>query len=226
MTRRAFHRVAAPVGVGGVLVIAAGMVISALAYRGALGEAYRVANHFVSELGELGVSEAAWAFNGGLVIGGAAVVVFVVSMASRLRGWFRWVVGATGVVTGVFGALVGVFPMNNLAAHMMVANGYFYPGLATMLLWSGYVLFSRHRELPRWTAIPGLVAATTLFAFLFLSEALDQLVNAGNPPPDFGAARPDVWVMALSEWVAICSILLWLLIIAVILLVRDRLPEE
>ncbi len=226
MTRRTLTRVTAPIGLAGVGIIALGMILAGFAYGGTLGQEYRIANHFVSELGEVGVSRLAWAFNVGLMLGGAALVVFVLGLTARLQGWFRWIVGAAGVATGIFGGLVGVFPMNNLAAHIVVANGYFYPGLATMVLFSGYALWSRHNDLPRWTAIPGLVAAAALVAFLFLSETIDNAVNAGGPPPDFGANRPDLWVMALSEWIAIGSILTWVLVIAAIFTIRDRLSEE
>jgi hypothetical membrane protein len=213
-------------GLAGIAVIVVGMVISGVVYAGSLGEPYRLANHFVSELGEIGVSALAVAFNVGLVIGGIGIVTFVVGLVGRLEGWFRWVLGAVGVLTGAFGALVGVFPMNDFATHVVVANGFFYPGLATMLLFSGYVLASRHRELPRWIAIPGFTAAGALFAFLFLGNAIEGLVNGGGPPPDLGSNRPDVWVSALFEWVAIGAVMVWVGTVSLILLVRDRLSRK
>ena len=143
-------------------------------------------------------------------------------IANRLNGWFRWIVGPVGLLTGVFGTLVGLCPMNNLGAHMFVANGFFYPGLATMLLFSGYVLASRHREFPRWIAVPGLLAAGALFAFLFLGGLVENLVNTTGSPPGFGINRPDVWVSALFEWVAIGAILAWVAVVALIVAVRDH----
>ena len=220
-----FARLANLAGVGGVLAIILGMVVAAVAYEGTVGQSYRVANHFVSELGEIGISRSAWAFNGGLIAGGIGILVFPIGIASRMNGWFRWIVGPVGLLTGVFGTLVGVFPMNNLAVHMFVANGFFYPGLATMLLFSGYVLTSRHREFPRWIAVPGLVAAGALFAFLFLGGLVENLVNSAGPPPGFGVNRPAIWVSALFEWVAICAILVWVATVGVILTARDHLSE-
>ncbi len=221
-----FTQLANLTGAGGVLAIVLGMVVAAVAYEGTIGQPYRVANHFVSELGEIGISRLAWAFNGGLIVGGIGILVFFIGIANRLNGWFRWIVGPVGLLTGVFGTLIGLFPMNNLAAHMFVANGFFYPGLATMLFFSGYVLASRHREFPRWIAVPGLLAAGALFAFLFLGGLVENLVNTTGPPSGFGINRPDLWVSALFEWVAISAILIWVAAVGVILTARDRLPEE
>ena len=50
-------------GIGGSLLITACMVITGLAYRGRQGEKYSIFNHFISELGEVGVSKAAAVFN-------------------------------------------------------------------------------------------------------------------------------------------------------------------
>jgi hypothetical membrane protein len=208
-------------GLVGVGLIVAGIVVSAAAYRGSEGQLYRAANHFVSELGERGVSVLSWTFNLGLVFGGACIIGFVVSLISRLRGWFRFVLLAVGITTGVFATLVGVFPMNNLTAHVLVANGFFYTGLVTMVLFATYVVASRHRELPRWTALPGYFAAGALFAFLFLGGLIEARVNGGGVSPGFGVNRPDIWVSALFEWVALAAVLFWVAAIAGIIAAND-----
>ncbi len=66
MQKRRQRLATAAVGIGGVSIILLGALISALAYEGRNGQAYRFLNHFVSELGEVGVARLAWAFNGGL----------------------------------------------------------------------------------------------------------------------------------------------------------------
>lgn len=207
-------------GLLGVAFIVAGMMISAFAYRGTHGEPYRLANHFVSELGETGVSNAAWAFNAGLIVGGISIIVFVIGLVMRLSGWFRSLFLSVGLITGICATLVGVFPMNHLRMHMWVANGFFYPGLVSMLLFSVYVLLNRSGELPRLLALPGLVAAASLFSFLFLGGLLEAGVN-GDALPGFGADRPAVWVSAILEWIAIGAVLGWIAIVAGIIAVRD-----
>lgn len=202
-------------------MILLGMLVSGLAYDGESGQSYRVANHFVSELGELGISDAAWAFNVGLIVGGALLVAFAVGLAAYFRGVPRIVLGILGVVTGVFGALVGVVPMNYSAGHTLVANWFFYPGLATMTFFSLWMLVRGRAELPRWVAAPGLVSAASLFAFLFLSETIASWL--GVPASATGSGgRPDIWIKPLFEWVAIGSILLWVLAVSLSVIAGRR----
>ena len=86
---------------------------AALRYRGKAGERFSLLNHFISELGEVGVSRGAWAFNGGLALTGLLLLPFVVHLGIVLGGVLGWggaffAAAATGGV-----AAVGIFPMNN-----------------------------------------------------------------------------------------------------------------
>jgi hypothetical membrane protein len=60
----------------GAAAITLGALITGLAYTGTAGERYSPLNHWVSELGEVGVSEQASVFNLGLIIGGLALAVW------------------------------------------------------------------------------------------------------------------------------------------------------
>ena len=61
----------------GSLIIFGSCLVAGLAYRGKLGERYSIGRHFVSELGEVGVSRLAWLFNGGLVVGSALLFLMM-----------------------------------------------------------------------------------------------------------------------------------------------------
>lgn len=50
-------------GLAGAALVAACSLAAALAYAGPDGEPYSLLNHFISELGEVGVSPLAWLFN-------------------------------------------------------------------------------------------------------------------------------------------------------------------
>ncbi len=117
-------------GMAGSAVIALAGLVAALAYRGRLGEAYSPLNHFVSELGELGVSPLAGVFNAGLLIGGLCMVIFLVGLGRRIGGWPGLLFGVLGLACGVSGTLVGAFPMNNLPPHIFWAMNFFNLGLA------------------------------------------------------------------------------------------------
>ncbi|MRS02563.1 hypothetical protein EG832_04965, partial [bacterium] len=64
----------------GSLVILAGCLITALRYRGRSDEKYSILNHFISELGEIGVSKLAMVFNIGMIIGGALFLPFIAGL--------------------------------------------------------------------------------------------------------------------------------------------------
>lgn len=218
--RRQFVATAA-MGLGGVTTIFVGALITALAYEGPSGEAYRFWNHFVSELGEVGVSRLAWVFNGGLIFGGVGVIVFMVGLARLIPGWFRYVFGIAGLATGISGTLVGVFPMNRLQPHIQVAMQFFNMGLLTMTLFSLYVLFSRQRRFPRWFLIPGVLAVACFAAFLYFPMPED--VSAGLPTTHgLITNRPDVWWLAIAEWSAVGAVLGWILIMSLYLWTQAR----
>ena len=133
-------------GLIGAGLIILSSVISAFLYVGKYGEQYSFLNHFISELGEAGVSKGATVFNAGLFLGGLFLTFFMTGVATYLGGWFGILFGVVSVVTGLSGALVGIFPMNNLTQHMRVALTFFYSGMVTTILFSVYVLFSNQEK--------------------------------------------------------------------------------
>ncbi len=101
-------RMAAFSGFLGPLVIAAGILISALGYSGVEGQAYSLRNHFVSELGQLGVSRLALVFNLSLVVGGILNTIFLTALALQVPGWPRYLTLLLGLGASICGTLVGV----------------------------------------------------------------------------------------------------------------------
>ena len=200
------QRLSAAVGVVGVLVFLAVSFVTAIAYSGSEGEPYSPLNHWVSELGELGVSQLAPVFNAGVIIGGACLVVFMSGLAASRTRWLRIVYGAAGAVAGVGGALVGVFPMNNLAPHGLAALTFFDGGWIAVGLASIDFMRRPDARFPRWLAVIG---ALTVAAFLAFSASLAPLLgNAGLAAPPI---RPAVWIVPLLEWLVLVGILAWVL---------------
>jgi hypothetical membrane protein len=108
-------------------------------YSGRNGERYSVLNHFVSELGEVGVSKAARVFNGGLILAGALFVPFIIGLGISMgNGWAK-----LGMVLGVWTAvsliLVGVFPMDKLEPHVRATLSFFNGGWLAIILFTFYV---------------------------------------------------------------------------------------
>ena len=128
-TRANTRRAVLALGLIGATIIVLGSFITALGFQGRQGEAYSPLNHFISELGEIGVSRRAMVFNRCLFIGGLCLTIFMLGLAAHLGGWFSYVFGLVGVVAGISGALVGVFPMNMRRWHSLVAVTFFNAGM-------------------------------------------------------------------------------------------------
>jgi len=215
-------------GAAGSGLIGLGMLAAALLYRGRLGEPYSPLNHFVSELGELNVSPLAWAFNGGLLLGGLGLVVFLVGLGRQIGGWMGALFGLLGFACGISGTLVGVFPMNNLSPHIFWAMNFFNLGLACMVFFSLLAL-TGHSQLSRWLALPGGLAAAAFAAFLYLPAPGSQAGQDVDPlaavSSMLNSPRPSIWPLALFEWLAVLAVLGWALTVALVL-ARQKAPDQ
>ncbi len=206
-TRTPLDRLAIAAGLLGSSVIALGAVVTAFAYSGSQGQSYSPINHFVSELGEIGVSELSFLFNASLIVGGICFVVFMLGLAATRRGPLGYAYGLTGVIAGVGGAFVGVFPMNQLDRHAVAALTFFVLGLVTVLLASiDFVRLSDPR-FPRWLSVVGGATVLAFGAFLVV------LTGEGS-----GLAHPDdrvaIWPLTIFEWLLIMGILVWVFLAA------------
>ncbi|MBZ0292137.1 MAG: DUF998 domain-containing protein [Anaerolineae bacterium] len=210
------YRIIYLAGFVGSILITIGSVITALVYVGKQGQSYSPLNHFVSELGEVGVSSAAALFNTSLIIGGIFLVIFLVGLATLLKGWFRYLFGLVGLIAGISGMLVGVFPMNNLEAHTQVALTFFNTGWIMVALFSIYILFVRSSLFPRWLVIPGVFTVLSFIAFLSSISGLSG--DALAAPTD----RVAVWNVTVFEWMLIAGVMIWVFLVSLRLLQTDR----
>lgn len=212
--RPAVERIAAIAGIVAFGAIALGCVWAALGYTGLRGESYSPLNHWISELGQEGVSERAAAFNAGLMVGGAGFVVFVVGMALTSPSRLRWAFGPIGVLAGIGGALVGVFPMNHPEQHAAAASTFFNLGWIFVGLASISFVVHREPRLPAWLAIPGAATVVAFIAFL-ASLRTDELSQQPATANGVILARPQVWIVPILEWATLVAIMLWVLLAAV-----------
>ena len=108
-------------GLTGSVIVILCSLITAIAYRDINGHSYNILNHFISELGEIGVSKLAPLFNTGLIVGGIVLIIFMISLGV----YFRTVPGYIASIVGAFSAiscsLVGFNPMNDIEVHVKVA---------------------------------------------------------------------------------------------------------
>lgn len=200
-------RLAIGSGILGSLAIAVGSLVTALAYTGSNGQPYSPLNHFVSELGELAVSKLAVVFNTALIIGGVCFVVFMIGLAAAGSGRLRYAYGLLGVIAGIGGALVGVFPMDYLRVHSLAALTFFLLGLVTVLLASIDFVRPADPRFPRWLSVLG---GATVLAFAVFLVILFGTADGLTRPDQRVAASP----LTIFEWLLIVGINLWVLLTA------------
>ena len=206
--RWAIGRIATTAGVLSAGTIAFGVLVAAPAYQGTAGETYSPLNHWISELGEVGVSARASAFNLALVAAGMEFVMFMVGLAQTSPSRLRWVFGPVGAVAGLGGAFVGMFPMNHPTEHVIGASLFF--DLAWIAVGLASITFVQHPEprFPRWLALLGGLAVATFLAFL-VSLRVDDVARARMAATGPISGRPEVWIAPILEWATLASILLW-----------------
>jgi hypothetical membrane protein len=207
-------RVGATAGLVGSGVIAVTSIVTALAYTGSAGESYSPFNHFVSELGEMANSELATLFNIGLIVAGLCLVAFMIGLRPYLDGGWGWAAMVLGVIAGVFGALVGVFPMDNRSIHAPVAGVFFLALMLTVLVFSIALLAGQAPRLPRWLLWPGGVAVVGSLLFLVL-------VATGGLDVPVPADRPGFLLVTSVEWVALLAIITWVACTSFVLLATE-----
>lgn len=179
-------------------------LIAGAFYIGTQNERFSPLNHWVSELGEIGVSRLALVFNIGLFVGGLALALFFVALGRLRRSRLASVYVIVGVVAGVSGALVGVFPMNNRSIHIVVALGFFVLGWVAVGLASLDIWRRPEPRFSRW--LPALGALTVAVFLLFLSVYIPYLYTGT------GSDRPDVSVATVLEWLVLIGIMGWVLV--------------
>jgi hypothetical protein len=199
-------------GMLGPLIMIAGSLVAALAYQGKKDEPYSPLNHFISELGELGVSRNASVFNLCLIAGGVVLVGFMLGLGIILGTKLGYLAAAIGMWSGLSCSAVGMVPMNNLPVHMRVADSFFYGGLAAILLFTLAIVLDRNGRLSKWLVLPGLLGVVCFSTFLALPHLLNiPRVNALDPSK---FVRPTVWILPLREWSVFASVVIWIVAVS------------
>lgn len=204
-------------GLVGVLIGLIGVIVPSLVYRGTKGEKYSFLNHYISELGETGVSKLAWVFNLGMILSGICIIVASLSLGLVLPGFWAKAGLVLGVASGAALSLVGVFPMNKMERHFKAAVAFFRGGLLMVLFFSLAIVLQSGENplLPRELGLLGMIPVLAFGVFIGLMwsvrnqdhEALDTA----------GLERPKVWKFAISEWSIYFSFVVWILVVALVL---------
>ncbi len=208
-------------GIAGSGVILLGTLLSAMFYRGKIGERYSAFNHYISELGEVGVTPAAWIFNLSLILGGLAMVPFIFGLGLTIDTIWSLLAMLAGLWAVISMILVGFFPMNQLEPHSRVAISYFRGGLVTMLLFSLAIALQPAGQsiFPRYAAVFGAVAFIAYANFLAIATVLSRRAKAQGEKaldPQSMPERRRFMPMPFCEWLVFIAQLAWFLLIALV----------
>lgn len=193
-----------------------GSLIAGIVYRGKEGEAYSPFNHFISELGETGISKFACAFNIGLMISGVSLILGSVSLGLVLPGVMAKLGMAAGIISSVGLFFVGVYPMNKIKPHTTAAMTYFRGGLSMVILFTLAIALQSGETfvLPRAYSLAGLPAIFSFAGFLFMIQRAmkksdDNLLSTKD------VKRPKIWPIAILEWSIYVTIVLWFVLLSI-----------
>jgi len=183
-------------------------------YQGHSGEPFSIFNHYVSELGEMGISQAAILFNIGLILAGITFIPFMIGLGLYLDS--RFYVAILAAMVGTFSAVaiffVGIFPMNYPSQHTLSAMSFFFSGMIMTGLWMIAILLQRIPKVHKLLSLFGVLNVVVFAAFLF--------GNYGTY--DIYVDRPDFWWTPTLEWAIYFAIIGYLLLIALYVWRNER----
>jgi len=199
-------------GIIGSVAMLIALLIPQLTYVGTKGESFSMVNHFVSELGELGVSSLAMVFNIGIIIGGFFFLFFMIGLGLYLDSKIAKISLILGVISSACAILVGFFPMNFEWPHYIAAISYFNITLFTAIVITVAIFVQKEQKISKKLCIVGAcVIGINLFSFIFINPS-----DLG----DFSTNRPDLLLMAIIEWAMVLSVLGYLMVIAIFIAVK------
>lgn len=205
-------------GLTGSLAVMLASLVSALVFRGRQAERYSPLNHFISELGEVGVSRLSWLFNAGLIVGGAVLLPCCIGLGLLIPGVWSKLALVAGCVAAVSMALVGFFPMNNLKPHTLVAMTYFRAGLVMVILFTLAISLQPQAEvvIAKTVNWAGALAVLCYASFLVYSRVAFKKSQQTLDPTAI-TLRPRFWRLAALEWSIFFSTVLWFLVVGLVL---------
>lgn len=205
-------------GLTGSLVVVLTSLAAGLLYRGRKGERYSPLNHFISELGEEGVSRLAWLFNAGLIAGGAVLLPCCIGLGLLIAGVWSKLGMLAGCAAAIAMALVGLFPMNNLKPHSLAAMTYFRAGLVMVILFTTAVALqpAGQAAVPRAVNWMGALAILAYGSFLVIMGRVAKKGSNALDPLEV-VERPRFWTLPALEWSIFITTVLWFLAVGLAL---------
>ena len=219
-----FKKLAYLCGFLGPAIIMLGSLATAMLYHGRRGGSYSILNHYISRLGEVGVSRLAPVFNASLFVGGLVLLIFVLGLGLYLHTKLGYVASAIGIFSCISCSLVGIFPMNHLSIHDAMAYSFFWSGLVAILLFSFVIFFDKQNKISRWLLIPGIITAASFASYLIIPYIITSAY--GHTLHSHHLARSHIRLKPILEWSVFFTLMAWFILMSIYLMVKRPIRIE
>ena len=204
----------------GSAIMILGSLIAAIPYHGKRGESYSILNHYISKLGEVGVSRLAPVFNTSLIVGSLVLVIFVLGLGLYIHTKLGYVATAFGIFSCISCSLVGVFPMNNFFIHDVLTFSFFYSGIVSITLFNLVIIFDKEKKISKWLLIPGIIAVASFASFLIIPYIASSAHGYTLHPHRL--VRSHIRLKPVLEWSVFFTLIAWIVLMSIYLMTKRR----
>lgn len=209
-------------GLGSTAIILMGLIIPQFGFLGLQNESYSMLNHFVSELGDIVVSEWHMIFNLSLFVGGIFMIPFILGLARYIGTTMAKISAVIGLICAVGCSLVGVYPMNYLLPHTIVSMTFFIGSIFLTIAMIITIFLQKEQKIPKWPTAVGIAALTFLGLFFSVDMSAMEGHFSGELNEMFAEFdRPAFLDIAFYEWGVVLGVLIFIAIIAIIVFKQD-----
>ncbi len=211
-------------GFAGVAILGICTYIAIVTFTGNRSEPYSIFNHYVSELGTI-TPPMGWVFNLGLIIGVPAVLIFMEGTRSILKSRIAHTGRIFGIMTGIGGFFVGVFPGNiaTIVPHAIAAAVFFLGGGLAISLLSLALLKQADTRMSKIVGYAGLIVLGIFIAFPIIAVMTTGGVTSFEKIIAYVTSdRPIFAADAFFEWLTLLSVVAWTFLAAIEAMTRHR----
>lgn len=214
-------------GITGSLIILIALVVPQFAFQNHEGEKYSVGNHFISELGWIGVSKYALVFNINLIIAGILFTVFIYGLTLQFNGFWGKLTTIFGLTSSLGCTLVGIYQLQTgvtpITSHLLAAM-FFFTNALLAILTSTFMILSQKQKfktVSKLSCIPNLMILCLFASLLTIDFSNDVLIYIDLKNMKI-INRPHLWSAPIIEWAIVLSILAYILLSSFYFIFRQK----
>jgi hypothetical membrane protein len=184
---------------------------------------FSILNHFVSELGWFKVSDKAYLFSLGLIIGGILLLPFAYGFGQQLHGKYSDLTFILLFLTSIGCCMVGLFPMDFLLLHGFGAFTFFASAYSALILLGILTFNNRVHQIPKFYSILSTFIVFVIISHLFSHPLEDIKLYVKDMHTDLKIInRPKYWILPFVEWCTVLFFLFYVITISITYLIKSN----